>query len=207
MGMLYLVRHGQTAFNREGRLQGRQESQLTPLGERQAAAMARLLHDLIERDGPQPWRLVSSPLGRARATAAAIGARLDLKVELDDRLMEICVGEWEGRLRADLERERPGLTADPEWHFGARGGETFEEVTARVSSWLADQAPEPGRRVIAVSHGVSGRLLRGAYAGFDRAATLAQHVPQDAVYRLCNGQIDRFDCEDVEINSRPAETA
>ena len=52
--------------------------------------------------------------------------------------------------------------------------------------------------MIAVSHGVWGRLLRGVYAGLDRQATLDQDAPQDAVYRLQNGQIDRFDCEPVE---------
>jgi len=79
-----------------------------------------------------------------------------------------------------------------------RHGETFEDVHARAASWLNDLPPEGERRVIAVSHGVWGRLLRGAYAGLDRQATLDQEVPQDAIYRLQNGQIDRFDCEPVE---------
>jgi probable phosphoglycerate mutase len=67
-------------------------------------------------------------------------------------------------------------------------------VWARVSAWLADQPPEPERRVIAVSHGVTGRLLRGAYAGLSRHETLMQDVPQDAVFRLANGRIERIDC-------------
>ena len=78
--MIYLCRHGQTAFNREHRLQGQRESDLTPLGRLQAGAMAELLHDLIARDPPAPWRIVASPLRRDRDTAQAIGARLGLPV-------------------------------------------------------------------------------------------------------------------------------
>jgi broad specificity phosphatase PhoE len=61
-----------------------------------------------------------------------------------------------------------------------------------------EQAAEPERRLIVVSHGIAGRLLRGAYGGLSREETLAQDVPQDALYRLSAGQIDRLDCEPVE---------
>ena len=196
--MIYLCRHGQTVYNREQRLQGQMESDLTPLGRAQAGAMADLLHDLIARDPPAPWRIVASPLLRARDTAKIIGARLGLSVEFDDRLMELTVGEWEGRLRTDLAREHPEAFANPEWAFAAPGGGTYHPVTARVSAWLAEQVAEPERRVIVVSHGIAGRLLRGAYAGLPRERVLALDVPQDALYRLREGQIDRFDCEPVE---------
>ncbi|EJL36556.1 fructose-2,6-bisphosphatase [Caulobacter sp. AP07] len=196
--MIYLCRHGQTAFNREHRLQGQMESDLTPLGRRQAAAMGDLLHDLIVRDPPAPWRIVASPLRRARDTAGIIGARLGLPVEFDDRLMELTVGEWEGRLRADLAREDPELFRDKTWFFAAPGGETYDQVMARVAGWLSEQAPEPERRLIVVSHGIAGRLLRGAYAGLPREAILELDVPQDALYRLSAGQLDRFACEPVE---------
>lgn len=196
--MIYLCRHGQTVFNREHRLQGQMESDLTPLGRAQAGAMGDLLHDLVRRDADRPWRIVASPLRRARDTAAIIGAKLGLPVAFDARLMELTVGAWEGRLRADLARERPALFADRTWFFAAPGGETYDQVMARVSSWLADQAAEPERRLIVVSHGVAGRLLRGAYAGLPRAEVLEQDVPQDAVYRLSAGRLDRLDCPPVE---------
>jgi probable phosphoglycerate mutase len=196
--MILLLRHGETFWNRERRVQGRLESDLTPRGERQALAMADLTADLISQGGGD-WRLVSSPIGRARRTAEAVAAATGLAVQTDDRLMEICCGAWEGRLWDDVRRDDPHRGYDGERFFGAPGGgETFEDVHARAASWLADLAPEPERRVIAVSHGVLGRLLRGAYAGLDRQTTLDQDVPQDAIYRLQNGQIDRFDCEPVE---------
>lgn len=91
--MILLVRHGETFWNRERRIQGRAESELTPLGERQAAAMASLVADLIGRE-PGPFRLISSPIGRARQTAAIIARATRLAVELDVRLAELGCGEW-----------------------------------------------------------------------------------------------------------------
>jgi len=195
--MILLIRHGETFWNREARIQGHMESDLTPLGERQAAAMADLVADLVRREDGD-WRLVSSPIGRARRTAGMVADATDLPVEVDPRLAEIACGEWEGKLRADVAHHHPEMFKTREWFFGAPGGETFEDVMARAQDWLGSLAPEPGRRVIAVSHGVWGRLARGAYAGLGRQATLDQDVPQEAVYRLQGGQIDRFDCEPVE---------
>jgi broad specificity phosphatase PhoE len=196
--MIYLCRHGQTAWNREGRLQGQCESDLTPLGRAQAGAMGDLLHDLVQRDTERPWRIVASPLRRARDTAGIIGAKLGQPVEFDDRLMELTVGEWEGRPRAEVARENPELFTERTWFFAAPGGETYEQVMARVSEWLFEQAAEPERRLIVVSHGIAGRLLRGAYAGLTPDQTLELDVPQDALYRLHAGQLNRFDCEPVE---------
>lgn len=192
--MIYLCRHGETFHNREGRLQGRAESDLTPLGRAQAAAMGDLLFDLISRDPPADWRIVASPLRRARDTAETIGARLDLPVAIDERLVEIDVGEWSNRLREEVRGENRHLHGDDAWGFQAPGGETYEGMMARLTGWLSEQAAEPERRLIVVSHGVAGRLLRGAYAGLSKAQSLAQDIPQDAVYRMMAGQIDRFDC-------------
>ncbi|ENZ80303.1 MULTISPECIES: histidine phosphatase family protein [Caulobacter] len=195
--MIYLCRHGQTFHNREGRLQGRSESDLTPLGRAQAAAMGDMLFDLLRRDPPADWRIVASPLRRARDTAEAIGARLGLSVTTDERLVEIDVGEWSNRLREDVRGENPHLVGDDAWGFHAPGGETYEAMMARITDWLDEQVAEPERRLIVVSHGVAGRLLRGVYAGLSKAETLHQDIPQDAVYRLMAGQVDRFDCEPV----------
>lgn len=194
--MIYLVRHGQTEFNRERRIQGRFDSPLTELGVRQAQAVAGLLKDLIrEADG---WRIVSSPLGRAASTAQIAGQRLGLPVELDDRLREISWGPHDGRLRAELEAELPDTFARTSWAFDVPDGETYEDVAARVASWLADLPPEPERRIIAVSHGVTGRVLRGLYAGMGRDRAATQDVPQDAVFLLQHGRVGRIDCEEVE---------
>jgi len=194
--MILLVRHGQTEFNRERRLQGQMDSPLTELGLRQAEAVGELLAGMIRpADG---WMLAASPLGRARDTATVIGARLGLTVMLDDRLMEVSWGRHEGRTRSELEAGYPDTFGRTGWAFDVAEAEALEAVEARLASWLEDLPPEPWRRVIAVSHGVSGRVLRGLYASLPREDMRRQDVPQDAVFRLQNGQIDRFDCPPLD---------
>jgi probable phosphoglycerate mutase len=193
--MIYLLRHGQTEFNRDGRIQGQRDSTLTALGRRQAQAMAALLAHLTA--GEPGWRLVSSPLGRTMATAEFVGRALKLPIEPDPRLMEVGCGAWEGLLRSDLIVRHPEAFATREWFFAGPGAETYDQVMSRVAGWLGDQPPEP-RRLIVVSHGVAGRLLRGAYAGLSRGETNNQAVPQDAVFRLNDGRIERIAVEPVE---------
>jgi broad specificity phosphatase PhoE len=194
--MILLVRHGETFWNKERRIQGRKESELTPLGERQAAAMASVIADLIARE-PAPFRLLSSPIGRARQSAEIIARATRLPIELDERLTEIHCGEWEGLLHSDLVARHPDHYAR-EWLYGAPGGESFDDVMTRARSWLADQAPERQRRLVVVSHGVWGRCLRGVYANLVRADIDRQPVPQDAVFCLRDGRIDRFDCAPLD---------
>jgi probable phosphoglycerate mutase len=195
--VIYLARHGQTEFNRERRIQGHVDSPLTELGVRQGKAVGRLLRDLI-RD-PAGWRIVSSPLGRAHATAELVAARLGgLAVELDDRLKEMSWGAYDGRLRAELEAQEPETFGRTGWAFDAGTGESYEAVSARVGAWLADLPPEPERKIIAVSHGISGRVLRGLYANLDRDEASLQDVPQDAVYLLQHGGVGRIDCEPLD---------
>ncbi len=191
--MIYLVRHGQTHFNAERRMQGHLDSPLTALGRAQASAIGRLLRDLIGK--PDGWRLVSSPLGRAQDTAAIIGQALGLPLETDRRVIEVSFGQWDGRLRDELAAEHPDTFGRGDWQFAAPDGESFEAVEARVGDWLAGLPAEPERKVIVVSHGGSGRVVRGAYLGLPRAETWAQDVPQDAVFRLANGAVERIDCQ------------
>ncbi len=191
--MIYLVRHGQTVFNAERRQQGHLDSPLTALGRAQGAAIGRLLQGLIEK--PDDWRLISSPLGRAQDTAGLIGQALGLPVETDRRVIEVSFGQWDGRLRDELAAEHPDTFGRGDWQFAAPGGESFESVETRVGDWLASLPPEPERKVIVVSHGGSGRVVRGAYLGLPREEALAQEAPQDAVFRLASGSIERIDCE------------
>lgn len=195
--MILLVRHGETEWNVARRFQGRQDSPLTPRGLAQARAMGGLVRDLIARESGA-FRLVSSPLGRASATAEAIARAAGLTAELDERLAEVSCGAWEGLRREDVIAAHGESATGGELIFRGPGGETFEQVQARLEGFLADLPPEPQRRVVVVSHGAAGRVLRGLYAGLSRETVLGLEVPQDAVYRLSAGQVDRFDCEPLD---------
>src|ERR1700759_389255 len=96
---IYYVRHGETQWNFDGRLQGQQDIPLNDLGRTQAAHAGGILGDLFARNGRDPSALafVSSPLGRARSTMELVRGRLKLPpagYALDDRLREIGYGHW-----------------------------------------------------------------------------------------------------------------
>lgn len=193
--MIYLLRHGQTAFNAERRMQGHMDTPLNARGVQQAAAMGALLRGLIP--APEGWRIVASPLTRAQDTAKAVGRALGLPVETDRRLIEVTVGEWEGRLLDEVAAEEPELFKSRQWFFHAPGGETYDQMAGRIGAWLGELPAEPERKVIAVCHGVTSRVLRGLYAGMSAHDALQQDVPQDAIYRLAGGALERLDCEPV----------
>jgi len=190
--MIYLVRHGETEFNRDRRLQGHVDSALTALGCRQAEAVGARLKELV---GGQPgWRIVASPLGRARRTAEIIAERVGLsQIEIEPRLIELSWGAWDGRLRGDLAAAYPDF-ARSNWAFHAPTGETYEAMCARLLEWLADLPDAEERRVIAVSHGVTGRVLRGLYAGIPLENLMTHDAPQDAIFRLADGEVRRIEC-------------
>jgi broad specificity phosphatase PhoE len=144
-----LVRHGQTQSNTESRWQGHQDGQLNDVGRRQA----RLLGESF----PTVDALYASPLSRAADTAAEIAAAQNLVVTYDDRLKEICFGEWEGLTSAEIADRYPDESRD--FFAGIdrpRGGtgETFVQVRARFAAAVEEIASRhPGEKVAVVSHG------------------------------------------------------
>ena len=194
---IYLLRHGQTEFNAAGRYQGRLDSPLTALGRSQAARIGTLLATLVAPGA----RLVSSPLGRAMATAAIIAEKASLPGAVtDDRLMEISLGSWDGMTDEDIDFTFPGArdgTNRWNWHFSSPDGERYEDVAARAGAWLSE-AIGSNRPLVAVSHGVTGRIIRGLHARLPREDALKLDVPQDAVFRLDARGVERIDCVPLE---------
>jgi probable phosphoglycerate mutase len=195
--MIYFVRHGETVWNRMGRLQGRADSPLTRRGVEHAMAYGRALAEALA--GAGPVRLHSSPLGRARQTAALIADALGLAgdpVRVEPLLAEHDVGEWTGLSWAEIEQAY-GATPDRlrDWHFRPPGGETRAEMLERAAGWMATRASE-GIQVL-VSHGGMSRAFRAAFLGLDAeaAAGLPGHT-HGRLYRL-------LDAEIVEIVTDP----
>ena len=128
LARLVLVRHGETDFNVERRMQGHLESELTELGRCQVRAVAPLLAAY------RPARLVSSDLRRAARTADEVGEVCGLPVKLDSRLRETHLGQWQGLTLAEVEAGWPGAVAvwrgDPT--VSPPGGESRVAVAARV---------------------------------------------------------------------------
>jgi probable phosphoglycerate mutase len=154
---VYLARHGQTAYNHEGRFQGQQAIPLDDTGRAQA-------QELAERARGYGFRaLWCSPLLRALETADAVAARIGLEPVQDARLMETDAGDWTDRSFADVISEEPELfaafaAAEPSFAFP--GGESFAEQEQRVGAALDDI--EAGELpALVVCHGM---VIRAAYA-------------------------------------------
>ena len=189
---ILLVRHGETEWNRARRYQGWKDSPLTPTGIAQAEAIGRRLRTLPEAVGAS---IVASPSGRARRTAeiiaeclAACGGRR-VPIRCDERLREISLGSWDGLGKREIIAAGPEMFAGDgrwEWYFRTPDGETYDGFAGRIAAWLADL---PGCPVIAVSHGVVTRIMRGLYAGLPRSEALRLAVPQDRIFRLAGGAV------------------
>jgi probable phosphoglycerate mutase len=197
--MIWLTRHGQTEFNREGRYQGGCDSALTELGRQQGRRMGLLLSKLVA--DRETVRIVSSPLGRARHTAELIALSLGRPgpIETDPRLAEVSLGQWDGLTDEDIEGHSPGVRdglSRLDWFFHGPGGERLDGFTARLGDWL-DETLARGAPTIAVSHGVAGAVLRSLHTGTSLTDIWrAQSPPQDCVFRLHGGQAIQFDPED-----------
>jgi broad specificity phosphatase PhoE len=141
--MIVFVRHGETDANRQRLALGRADPALTDRGAGQADAVAtRLGSEPIER-------VFSSPLRRARDTAAPIARALGVDVVVDERLVELDYGEWDTMSFTDLPRDAlERWRTDPT--FAPPGGESLRTVTDRVAGFCAEVLDGP--RAVAVSH-------------------------------------------------------
>jgi probable phosphoglycerate mutase len=183
---IFLVRHGETEWNRARRYQGWSDSPLTTAGVAQAEAIGRRLAIMPQAAGAA---IIASPLGRARRTAEIIAHSLGRAAppQLDDRLREISLGAWDGLDRREIRARIGHRFAEYEWYFETPDGESYDAFAGRIADCLHDTADGP---VIVVCHGVVTRVLRGLYAGLPRAAALRLAVPQDRIFVLASGGIE-----------------
>ena len=192
--MIYLLRHGQTQFNAERRIQGQCDSPLTALGREQAAALGRALGaELGEARHTVP--IVASPLGRAFASAEIVRTQAGIAapIETDERLMEVGCGSWEQLTRPEIAARHPGYEGAESfmeaWRDHCPDGETLEQAMARVEDWLRWAE---GRTVVAVSHGITGIIMRALHERLDGEAMLMLPCPQDRLYRLAGGTVSEL---------------
>lgn len=184
--VIYYIRHGETEWNADGRLQGAQDIPLNDLGRKQAAAAGAILADLFARDGRSEAALgfVVSPLGRARSTMELVRGSLQLPPDqyaIDIRLREIGYGEWEGSTLQQMQAQDPDVFARRQaekWTVPPPGGESYAEVQARMSDWYSQLTAD----TVAVAHGGTARALMVAL-GIETPNSVADlTIEQGAVY-------------------------
>ncbi|HCH1967203.1 histidine phosphatase family protein [Vibrio parahaemolyticus] len=195
---IFVLRHGETEFNADKKLQGHCNSSLTSKGSDQARRVGTTLKQYVEN---RPFRVYSSTLGRALQTSQIVCEELNYSYDnlnKEPRLKEFSLGEWEQRTIPSLEQEIPNLLAQNDWYLQAPNCETYESVRERLSSWLSDVAHD--KDIVVVSHGLTGIVLRGLLLGMDYTQVWQQDLPQDAFFIIEDGRLTRVNCVDaVEV--------
>ena len=193
-GRDFIARHGETVFNRIGRIQGDQADLHTPLTRRGFAQAEAIGTALRERLGESPvLTLWSSPTGRALQTLAVIAEHLSLDwhgTRQDRRLIELGFGSWGGETLADLATRHGPVVHPHGMAVGAPDGETYPAMAARLKAWLAETHDHEGDRLI-LMHGLSSRVLRGLMLGLSDdphcGVPVAERLPQGSIVMIADG--------------------
>jgi len=196
MPVLYYVRHGETDFNVEARLQGRRDTLLNANGRRQAAKCGSVLRDLFERDQRQAkdFDYVASPLKRARETMEVLRATLGLDPHaygIDASLMEIAYGEWEGLTLPEIAARNPDVLAERDrnkWDFVPPGGESYRELASRIAEWYRALT----RDTVVAGHGGGVRVLMAMFRVLPREEATHAQIAQGVVYVFSEGIMARY---------------
>ena len=188
----FLIRHGETDWNREGRLQGQRDIPLNPLGRDQAAGAGRaLLRSLRVRDlAPAASRYIASPLRRARDTMERVRQAVGLDAaayEIDARLQELSFGEWEGCTWPDVKALAPLPVRErkrDKWAFVPPGGESYAQLADRLRPWVETICTND----VVVAHGGVARALMYLVTGADRAQVPDADIRQGRVLVFESGR-------------------
>lgn len=195
---IYLIRHGQTTWNRAGRLQGQADSPLTLLGTQQVEAIGKKLKEIIETKKYSVW---SSPLGRTKQTTSIICDETNFNYEnvvFDKRLVEITLGDRDGykswkALFEDFPEDMARREKNP-WNFSHPNGESSQMVWERVRPFIEKIVNLEGIHVV-VTHGVVSKIIRGMYLNLSPEEIFSLDRPQNAFYRLQKGKVEKIEVE------------
>ena len=189
---LFFIRHGETDWNAEGRLQGQQDIGLNARGLRQADAAGRKLLSVLGVKHVRDPRLgfIASPLSRARRTMELVRSAMRLDpagYAMEPLLMELSFGKWEGLTWPDVQAASPEAASWREgdkWNFVPPEGESYAMLGDRIAPWLDAQTGD----LVVVSHGGVARVLMAVLGGLTRDRAALAEVWQGRVIVFQNGR-------------------
>ena len=191
MTTLILVRHGESEWNRAGRIQGQVNSPLTDLGINQAKAIRDYLSGFLLN---QELEIYTSPLDRAIQTAEIIAQGIDhpsSKIIIEERLNDFNLGEISGTFGwdkvAEIFPEQAQLRLQDPMRFHPSGGESGAEFEARLRSLLEDLMDD-GTLKLMVSHGIVNKFIRGILKNLSGKEMVELGESQNTIYRLEEGE-------------------
>jgi probable phosphoglycerate mutase len=179
---IYFIRHGETDWNLEGRLQGQKDIPLNDVGRVQAEEAARKLEALVPHF--EDLAYVASPMTRTRETMEILRATLGLHPEvyrLDDRLVELTFGVWEGMTWKEVRKAEPALAAlreQDKWHYAPPGGgESYAMLVDRIRPILDDLT----RDTVIVAHGGVARAFLAICCGVSSRQAASMDIWQGRI--------------------------
>jgi broad specificity phosphatase PhoE len=187
--LIYMIRHGQTDWNAEGRLQGQRDIGLNGTGRSQATRNGEMLGEIIGKG--EGFDYVASPLSRTRETMERLRAAMGIEplaYRTDERLVELSFGDWEGHTLEEVSHIAPDrllARAAQKWNFIPPGeaAESYEILSWRVGAWVRSvEAP-----TVCVSHGGVIRSLFRLIADLSENEAATMPVPQDRLLRIDTG--------------------
>ena len=184
--LIYIVRHGETDWNAEGRLQGQKDIALNERGRAQATRNGLALQEMIP--DPSVYDFVASPLSRTRETMERLRAAMGLDpsgYRTDERLLELSFGDWEGYTLEEVHDFAPDRLVEREeqkWSFIPPGAdaESYEILSWRVAAWLKSL----DRPTICVAHGGVIRSIFRLVADVTEEEASKMDVPQDRILEV-----------------------
>jgi broad specificity phosphatase PhoE len=193
--LFYFVRHGETDWNAERRLQGQLDIPLNERGRRQSGQCGAILGALLSAGGrtPADFAFISSPLRRARETMEIMRAGLALPRDgfaTDPRLAELSFGRWEGLTYKEVRARDPAALPARErdkWNFAPPDGESYAQLLVRVRAWRAGITSD----VIVTAHGGVARVLMVLFGAREREEATQGDVVQGVVYQYAPGTMTR----------------
>ncbi|MGB3898620.1 MAG: histidine phosphatase family protein [Mesorhizobium sp.] len=190
--LVYFVRHGQTDWNAENRLQGQADTDLNALGREQASENGRKLAGLIA--DPGGFDFVASPMRRTRETMELLRTAMGLDPQAyrtDPRLVEVNFGDWQGFTYAELEAIRPGISNErslDKWDYlpSGEGAESYQMLCDRIRPWFEELSHD----TVCVTHGGVIRALFRIVENTPKEVAASLDTPQDRLLRLRAGHLE-----------------
>ena len=192
--MIYIVRHGQTQWNLQGKKQGWKDSPLTLKGIRQASLIAELIQEERSFINLDEFKIVISPQWRCQQFASLICEFLDLNFMdciVEENLREHCFGLWEGKTEKEIEEHFPGFLKrrhEPQnhWNYVVPMGESYEILSKRVSSVLEKYKDQ---KVIFICHEMVSKVMRGNLLSLSTDEILPLKHKQNTIFKFNNKEL------------------
>jgi len=186
---LVFIRHGETDWNRDSRLQGQKDIPINDLGRRQA----RRNGETVRAEFPDidTFDFVASPLSRTRETMEIAREAMGLQrhgYRTDDQLKELTFGDWEGITTEEMWKRDPASMEArnvDKWQFAPPNGESYADLKLRIDPWLDSLS----RRTVVVSHGGIGRILRIRLMNEEPIVAVSADINQNRVFIWQDGAV------------------